>query len=111
MSLHVPVAPQALEGVFAFLILGAAGALGRTRDAQLLNDLGDRPRLRMDRRGAGRAAEAAVALAALVGEVERDHRDALALDVLPDVELRPVQEGVHADVRVGSRVAVELIPE
>jgi hypothetical protein len=43
--------------------------------------------------------EASVALdhRALGGEIERHDRDALEVDVLPDVELGPVRQGKHAD--------------
>ena len=44
-------------------------------------------------------------------EVEGRHRDALALDVLPDVELGPVEQRVHAHVRAGLEVGLEVAPE
>ena len=59
----------------------------------------------------GYTAEAAVALALLVGEVERDDRDVLALDVLPDVQLGPVQQRMDADVRARLEVGLELVPQ
>jgi hypothetical protein len=46
----------------------------------------------------GSAADAPVAFPLLVREVERDDGDLLALDVFPDVQLRPVQQRVDADV-------------
>ena len=39
---HVTIAAQFLEGIFAFLVLGAAGALGGLRVAQFLDDFADR---------------------------------------------------------------------
>ena len=46
-----------------------------------------------------------------VVEIQRDDRNLLALDVLPDVQLGPVQERVNADVRAGRKIGLELIPE
>ena len=63
-----------------------------------------------DREGARVTAEAAVAQPVLVGEVERDDRDALALDVLPDVELGPVEERMDADVRAALELGLVLVP-
>jgi len=57
---HVSVAPQLLEGVFAFLVLRPAGALGRAVVAQLLHNLAHRARLRRDGEGARVAPDAAV---------------------------------------------------
>ena len=40
-----------------------------------------------------------------------DHRDVLPLDVLPDVQLRPVQQRVNPHVRAGGEVGLELVPQ
>src|SRR5437867_2405358 len=89
--LHVPVAAEFLEGVFAFLVLRADAALalfGRPEFfANLVVGVGDG----IDAERARDTAEAAVALA-ILGEVQWDIRNLLALGVLPDVHLRPVQQ-------------------
>src|SRR4029453_11061996 len=92
---------------------------------ELADDGGERRRLALDGAGEGGAAErpesdraqarrltggerqamvvhqdeGAVALdhRPLGGEIERHDRDALEMDVLPDVELGPVRQGKHAD--------------
>ena len=63
------------------------------------------------RRRAGPAAQRAVAHALAVVEVERGDGDVLALDVLPDVELGPVEQRVHAHVRAGREVGLEVAPQ
>ena len=60
---------------------------------------------------AGPAAEAAVARAVALVVVERHGRDVLALDVLPDVQLGPVEQRVDAHVRARREVGLELVPE
>src|SRR6516225_1343693 len=107
---HVPVAPQRLEGALGLAVLRAAGALGDLRVAKLLDDLPHASRLRGDRKCARMTPEAAVAHPIPVCEVERDDRNRLALDVLPDVELGPVEQGVHADVGPALELGLELVP-
>src|SRR6187431_116025 len=60
---------------------------------------------------AGPAAEAAVTRAGPLVVVQRHRRDRLALDVLPDVQLGPVEQRVDTHVRAGREVGLELIPE
>src|SRR3954462_13164729 len=48
---------------------------------------------------------------ALVGEVDRRHLDALAEDVLPDVELRPVREREYAEVLARPDARVVEVPQ
>src|SRR5208282_3785033 len=88
---HIAVAPELLEGVFAFLVLRPAGALGRAVVAQLLDDFAHGAGLRLDGERAGVTADAAVAFSLVVREVEGDDGHALALDVFPDVQFGPVQ--------------------
>ena len=54
--------------------------------------------------------ERPVALAVL-GEIEVDQRDALALRIAPDVDLAPVQQRVHPDVGLGREARHVLVPE
>ena len=71
----------------------------------------DVPALGLDRLCARRAAERAVARAVALIIVERHGRDVLALDILPDIQLRPVEQGVNAHMRAGGKVGLELVPE
>src|ERR1035438_215225 len=108
---HVAVAPKLLESVLAFLVLRPAGALGRAVVAQLLDDLAHRARLRLDGERARVTADAPVTFPLLVREVERDDGHALALDVFPDIQLRPVQQRVDADMGARLEVRLELVPQ
>ena len=78
---------------------------------QFLDDFADGFRSRLDGEGAGRAAQAAVPLPFAVGEIERNHGDLLSLDVFPDVQLRPVQQRVDANVRAFFEIGLELVPQ
>src|SRR4051812_36383227 len=60
---HIPITPQLLEGVFAFLVLRATRTLGGFGAAQFLDDIVNCLGTRFNREGAGRATEAAIALA------------------------------------------------
>src|SRR6266853_1216975 len=108
---HVPVAAQLLEGVFAFLVLGAAGALAGLGVAEFFDDLADVPGVGFDREGAGMATDAPIPLPVAVGEIERDDRDILPLDIFPDVQLRPVQERMDADVGAFLEIGLKLVPK
>lgn len=79
--------------------------------AQLLNDLVNVPALGPDRLCARRAAERAVARAVALVIVERHGGDVLALNVFPDIQLRPVEQGMDAHMRAGGKVGFELVPE
>src|SRR5690606_1519999 len=46
-----------------------------------------------------------------VGEVEARHREALAGDVMPDVELGPVADREDAEMLAGALAAVEEVPQ
>src|SRR6266480_2235212 len=48
---------------------------------------------------------------AFLREVERDDRNVLEVDVLPDIDLGPVREREHADALAGTQLAVEQAPE
>src|SRR5690606_36122343 len=48
---------------------------------------------------------------AVARKVEGYDRDVFAGDVTPDVELRPLEEGMHAQMPAGRYDRVELIPE
>src|SRR6185503_6830473 len=104
-SSHVALAAQLLEAVLA--VLHAARAL---RDVpqrpalQLHDDVVHVLGLALDRPLAGSAAQAAVARAVALVVVERHRRDVLALDVLPDVQLGPVEQRVNAQVRARREV-------
>src|SRR6185436_17558422 len=90
---HVALATQLFQAVLA--VLEAAGPLGdvlQRAAPDLVDDLVDVVRLALDGGLAGAAAQAAVAGAVAPVVVERDGGDVLALDVLPDVQLGPVEE-------------------
>ena len=46
-----------------------------------------------------------------LGEIERDDRDILGQDVVPDVELGPVREREHAHRFAGPDAGVEQVPQ
>src|SRR5215472_3146405 len=81
---HISLRAQALEGVLALVVHGAARALGLAACFELEDDLGDGGRRRRHGEGDVLLAERAEALA-VAREIERHHRHALALDVAPDV--------------------------
>src|SRR6202034_3162791 len=87
---HIPITPQFFKCIFAFLVLRATGTLRRLRVAKFLDDFADVARSRFDGKRAGRAADAPIALALIIREIEGDDRDPFALDVFPDIQLRPV---------------------
>src|SRR5688572_4309280 len=88
---HVAIAPEFFKGVLAFFVLSATGAFGRFGGAQLGDDFRHGASRRVDGRSAGRATEAAIALAFAVGKIEWNHRNFLALDVFPYVQFGPVE--------------------
>src|SRR5258706_6740614 len=108
---HVSIASEFFEGIFTFLVLGAARTLGSIRAPQLLNNFAHRFGVRLDRERAGRAAQAAVTLAFAVGKIKRDHGNILALDVLPYIQLGPVEQGMDANVRPFGEIGFELVPQ
>src|SRR5579885_1365971 len=95
---HVALGAQALEGVLALVIHGAARALGLAARLELQDDLRDGRRGRGHRKG-------------YVLLAERTEAPAVARDVAPDVDLRPTEQRVHADVAAGRRLGVEPVPE
>src|SRR5919199_2080918 len=101
---------QPLERVLGLVVHRPAGALRDLRGLELGDDLVERARGRRHGGGDVLVAQAAVALA-VPGEVEVDDRDPLALRVLPDVDLGPVQERVDADVRAFREAGHVLVPE
>src|SRR5512135_18530 len=107
---HVALGAQALEGVLALVVHGAARALGLAGRLELGDDLRDGACGRAHGEGDVLLAERAKALA-VAREIERHHRHALALDVAPDVDLGPVQQRMDADVAARRRIGVELVPE
>src|SRR5436190_1255167 len=109
---HVALAAQLLETVLA--VLHAPRALGDILERSALqfdDDVVDALGLALDRPLAGAAAQAAVARAVALVVVQRDRRDRFALDVLPDVELGPIEQRVDAQVGARCEVGLELVPE
>src|SRR5262245_46876326 len=96
---HVAVATQLFESVFAFLVLSATGAFRGFGVPQFLDYFRNGFRVRLDGAGARGAAEAAVAFSFSVREIKRNDRHVLAVDVLPHVQLGPVEQRVDADMR------------
>src|SRR5215207_11278500 len=111
---HVPFAAERLEPAAVVLVLRASRPFGDVRETaalQLDDDLLHVLGVRHHRLGAWPAAERAKALSLALVVVEAHGRDALALDVLPDVELRPIEQRVDADVRTWRELGGVLIPE
>src|SRR5260221_13622700 len=95
VTLHVPRCAKLLEGAFGLLVLCPARAFGRLGVLELGDDVVDSGGGAGHRARAGRAAERAIAQA-VAREIEIDHRDALAPDVAPDIELGPMQQRMDA---------------
>ena len=57
------------------------------------------------------AAERSVPAAVALVVIERDGRHALAIDVLPDVQLGPVQQRMDPDVGARRELGLVLVPE
>src|SRR5256885_13132179 len=113
-TLHVAVTAQRFETPAVGSILRAARTFRDVRELagpQLDDDFADVLRGGGDGRRAWVAAERAIAFPASVVVVERDGRDRFAFDVLPDVELGPVEQRMHADVGPRREVGLVLIPE
>src|SRR5687767_7837493 len=92
--LHVSIAAQRFEPAAVVLVLRAPGALRNPRKTtgfQLDNDLRHIARVRVHRLGAGPAAQRTVAAAGTLVVIERHRRDALPLDVFPDIQLGPIE--------------------
>src|SRR5437867_5832765 len=109
MVLHVAVLAEELHP--AAFVLRAAGALGYRGASQLLDNLVHGLGRGFDRERARSAAEAPVAGPLALVEVEVDDRDVLGADVLPDVDLGPVEQGVDPDVRALGERRLELVPQ
>src|SRR2546425_11083140 len=106
---HVAVFAEQLHPT-AF-VLRAAGALGYRGASQLLDDLVHGLGRGLDRERAGGTAQAPVAGPVSLVKVEVDDRDVLGADVFPDVDLRPVEQGMDPDVRALGEGGLELIPQ
>ena len=78
---------------------------------QFVDDLVDRLRGRLDGRGAGRATEAPVASAIALVEIQIHEGNIFVLDVLPDIDLGPIQQRMDANMGAGRESRLELIPE
>src|SRR6056297_2559559 len=128
-----------LEGADAVVVGDAVLTFGGGGEQQLTDDVGERGRIRFDGAGDRIAAERAEAHEALLrllarleaesivvdhdqrtvafddrpllGEVQRHERDVLDVDVLPEVEFRPVRQGEHADALAGAAAAVVERPQ
>src|SRR5215208_2793285 len=111
---HVPVAAERLEPAAVVLVLRASRPLGDVREAaalQLDDDLLHVLRVRCHRLGARPAAEGPEALTLALVVVQAHRGDALALDVLPDVELRPIEQRMDAHVGARRELRGILVPE
>src|SRR5579872_1446832 len=109
--LHITIAAQLLERIFALLVLSSPRPLAGTSMPQLFNDFRHSSRRRLDWKRAGGAAEAAIAFSLAVVKIERNHGDFLAVDVFPNVQLRPMQQRVNADVGALFKISFELVPK
>ena len=137
---HLEIALPLLDfhGAFLVVVDDAVFALGAAELDHLLDDLGDRVGLGADGAGAGSAAERAHAAhdhlrllagqqrdvvldrdqrlaadhhRARLGEVQRHDRDVLQVDVMPDVQLRPVGKREDADALALVDAAVVEVPQ
>src|SRR5258708_23619031 len=127
-----------LHGTVLVVVDDAVGALGVPHAHQLLNDLGNRVGIGADCAGAGTASQrtqaardplffagqtlhewllhgnqavAAHQHAPRLCKVERNNRDFLEMDVVPDVELSPVGQWEDADAFARADAAIEEAPQ
>jgi hypothetical protein len=109
LALHVSQAAKFLHHVSRFLVLSTACAFSRCRGFEFLDNLREGVGGRFDRCATGLAADGPKPLA-LPGVVKAHNRDLLALDVLPDIQLGPVQQRVHPDVVILRLPRFVLVP-
>src|ERR1700737_2715047 len=93
---------QPLEGVFGFMIERAAGPFRHLGAVELDQDLRVVGGGRRYWIGDVLVAERTIALAVL-GEIQRNDRDAFALGVGPDVGFGPMQDWMNAQMRAPRR--------
>src|SRR5665811_679354 len=113
-TLHVPVAAQGLQAPAVVLILFPSGPLGDVHQLpapEFLDYLRHVSGGGGDGGRAGVTAQRAVAGPLSLVVIEGDGGDALLLDILPDIELRPIQERVDAYVSAGGEVRLVVAPE
>src|SRR5713226_6131179 len=107
---EISVRTQPLETVLRLMVHRSSRPLGDLGALELGDDLVERIGAAGDGEGDVLIAERAIAFA-VFGEIERYDGDALAADVAPDVEFRPMQQRMHADMRAGREIIVVLVPE
>src|SRR5262249_10229661 len=93
--LHVPVFAQQFQA--ATFVRSAARAFGGGRHLEFGDHVINVFGAGFQGEGAGGATQTAVAGAVAAVVVEVDHFDVFELDVLPDVDLAPVQQRMDAD--------------
>src|SRR4051812_30830252 len=111
---HVAIAAKRLEAAAVVLVLRASRPLrdvGVPAAPQLDDDLLHVLGVRHHRLRARPAAEGAVPLALALVVVQAHRGNALSLDVLPDVELRPIEQRMDANVGARRELGRVLIPE
>src|SRR3954451_15741176 len=94
-GLHVPIAAQRLEPSTAFLVLCPAGPLGdvhKLSGLELHDDVVHVGCAGFDGVRAGIATQRAITLTLALVVVQRNRGDLLPTDVLPNVELSPIQQ-------------------
>src|SRR6476659_2435547 len=79
--------------------------------AELFDHLTNRSGRGLDGERARGAAQAPVPFALGVREVEGNDGDVFPLDVLPNVQLRPVKERMNSNVSDFLEIGVKLVPE
>src|SRR3989344_3862325 len=112
--LHVPFAPERLQTTTVFLILCTAGTFGDIDEfstAKFFDDLLRVLRGRLNRSRARIIPQGTIPLAVPLIIIQRDGRDLLTIDVFPDVQFRPVEQRVDADMRSGNEIRLVLIPK
>jgi hypothetical protein len=113
-GLHISVSPERFKTPSVVLILCPARAFSDVRKlsaSELLDDLGRISGVRINRKRAGIASQGAIPLSISVVVIEGDGGYFFSMDIFPDVQLCPVQEGMNANVGSGSKIGLELVPE
>lgn len=93
------------------LILSAATSLRDGGHAEFRNDVGNRRSTGCHRAGAWYASQTPISHAVALIEVECGKGNLFELKIFPDIQLRPIQEGMDTDMGAGWERRIELVLE
>src|SRR5258706_1587908 len=97
-----------------FAVLQPAGALRdifKLSALEFRNDVIDGLCLALDRSLAGGASQTAVPCAGALVVIKRHRRNLFALNVFPNMQLRPIEQWMDANMRAGREIGLKLVPK